>query len=202
MDDQKQYRPLDDDELDDEDVLDDELDDEAEDEADDELDEEDVSDEELDDLEDEEPDAGLGELGQDPMDFELDDEAGEEHMAIADDLEGADEAALNETGTAKLEDKIREHHSLSPELSAGDIDAAWDYTDVSGEESVGGTVATPDQDRVDDVGRAVGLEYQDDEPLDTEDKLAKRDRDRWELNPASTDEPDTREPTDLDGEEI
>jgi hypothetical protein len=83
---------------------------------------------------------------------------------------------------------LRNHHSESPELSGGDVDADWQRANDVGEESVGGTVATPDQDRVDELGAAVGIVYQDEEPLHTEEKLQKRDRERWELNPASKDE--------------
>ena len=36
----------------------------------------------------------------------------------------------------------------------------------------------------------MGITYEDDEPLDTEDKLLERDRDRWELNPESASEED------------
>ena len=54
-----------------------------------------------------------------------------------------------------------------------------------GEESVGGSVATPDQDRVDEIGAAAGLTYQDDEPLNYAGKMRRRDEERWELNPAS-----------------
>ena len=81
--------------------------------------------------------------------------------------------------------EMQEHHSTSPKLSAGDIDAAWDRADV-GEETVGGSSPTPDQDVVDQLGVAVGLTYEDNEPLDTEKKVAKRDDRRWELDPASS----------------
>ena len=73
-----------------------------------------------------------------------------------------------------------------PELSGGDIDAAWEDSDV-GEESVGGGNPTPDQDVVEELGEAYGVTYQDNEPLDFEEKLERRDDDRWELNEASKD---------------
>jgi hypothetical protein len=81
--------------------------------------------------------------------------------------------------------QLRQHHSKKPQLSGGDLDAAWQDSDVSGEESVGGSTPTPDQDRVDELGSAVGITYDDDEPLATADKLGERDRNRWELDPAS-----------------
>lgn len=74
-----------------------------------------------------------------------------------------------------------------PELAAGDVDAAWDRAD-EGEETVGGSSPTPDQDIVDKIGEAVGVSYEDNEPLRPDDKLEKRDASRWELNPASSED--------------
>lgn len=91
------------------------------------------------------------------------------------------------SGRQLLIDRLREHTAQSPELSGGDLDAAWDESAV-GEESVGGGNPTPDQDVVDELGQAVGLTYQDNEELDLEGKLAQRDRERWELDPASSDD--------------
>jgi hypothetical protein len=72
-----------------------------------------------------------------------------------------------------------------------------DFTDedstVSGEESVGGSTPTPDQDIVDELGQALGIGYEDYEPLHTADKLEDRDQDRWELNPASVEEIEEQE---------
>ena len=97
-----------------------------------------------------------------------------------------DEAAqLGSAGKYLLIEKLREHHSTSPALSGGDIDAAWEDADV-GEESVGGENPTPDQDIVEEIGRAVGLVYEDNEPLHTSQKIRARDEYRWELDPASS----------------
>lgn len=96
-----------------------------------------------------------------------------------------DEAAqLGSTGQDQIE-KLLEHHSTSPMLSGGDVDAAWEDADV-GEESVGGENPTPDQDVVDELGKAVGISYEDGEPLHTTEKLESRDEHRWELDPASS----------------
>ena len=103
-----------------------------------------------------------------------------------------DEAAqLGSTGHQQLIDKLRGHHSTSPELSGGDIDAAWEDADV-GEESVGGENPTPDQDIVEELGKAVGLTYEDNEPLHTSEKIEARDQSRWELDPASSEGYDER----------
>jgi len=101
------------------------------------------------------------------------------------------EAAKLASGCQLLLKELREHHSKSPKLSGGDLDAAWDLADA-GEETVGGSSPTPDQDVVDQLGEAVGLIYADNEPLDTEEKIAKRDCRRWELNPASSEDYKTR----------
>lgn len=102
-------------------------------------------------------------------------------------------------GRRVLEEELEEHHSQSPMLSGGDLDADWQSANQAGEETVGGSVSTPDQDRVDELGEAVGLTYHDDEPLQGEEKLRRRDRKRWELNPASAleDEEDEDRPEDL-----
>jgi hypothetical protein len=70
-------------------------------------------------------------------------------------------------------------------LTGGDVDAAWDEVDV-GEETVGGSTPTPDQDVVDDLGRAAGVTYSDTEPLRPEENEAQRDEKRWEMDPASS----------------
>ena len=94
--------------------------------------------------------------------------------------------ALN-NGRSELQERLTEHHATSPTLSGGDVDAAWEDANV-GEETAGGMAPTPDQDDVDEIGEAYGIEYEDDEPLRTGEKLAKRDEERWELNPASAEE--------------
>lgn len=94
-------------------------------------------------------------------------------------------AHLGSATRQQMIDKLREHHSSSPRLSGGDIDAAWEDADV-GEESVGGENPTPDQDIVEELGKAVGLTYQDDEPLRPSEKVKNRDQSRWELDPASS----------------
>lgn len=94
-------------------------------------------------------------------------------------------------GRGDLIRRLESHTEKSPSLSGGDIDASWDQADV-GEETVGGENPTPDQSVVEDQGQAVGLTYQDNEDLDSQGKLEKRDRDPWELNPRSDPEFSTR----------
>ena len=69
-----------------------------------------------------------------------------------------------------------------PMLSGGDVDADWQRATSSGEEAVGGSVATPDQDRVDEIGRALGVEQESDAPVTTSvEILEARDRHYWHL---------------------
>jgi hypothetical protein len=66
-------------------------------------------------------------------------------------------------------------------LTGGDIDADWRRAESVGEEAPGGTVATPDQDRVDDIGRALGVAREPDEEFRTSAEiLEERERYRRE----------------------
>ena len=108
-------------------------------------------------------------------------------------------------GRDVLREDLDEHHSLSPAITGGDLDASWQTANQAGEETVGGSVSTPDQDVVEELGEAAGLTYRDDEPLNYS-KINERDRNRWELNPESalddedesTDSDDSDEEADLD----
>ncbi|MEX2148336.1 MAG: DUF6335 family protein [Candidatus Rokuibacteriota bacterium] len=67
-------------------------------------------------------------------------------------------------------------------LAGGDLDADWRRADHVGEEAVGGSVATPDQDIVDNLGEALGVPRAPDEEVRTSQEiLEERDRNRWEL---------------------
>src|SRR5438128_637057 len=86
-------------------------------------------------------------------------------------------------GSRRMQEELEEYHSVSPVLTAGDVDASWQEAENSGEEAVGGHAPTPDQDIVDEIGRALGIELEDNHELRThEEVLADRDRHRWELD--------------------
>lgn len=106
-----------------------------------------------------------------------------------DDIEDTfEEAQEKGAGRHALRDRLESHHATSPDLSAGDVDAAWEAGQGTGEETVGGTAPTPDQDMVEELGKAVGLTYEDDEPLGGDRKLRQRDEERWELDPESAED--------------
>ena len=63
-----------------------------------------------------------------------------------------------EVAESELLREIAEQGGVSPADSGGDLDADWQRAQSSGEEAVGGSVATPDQDVVDEVARPLGVE--------------------------------------------
>lgn len=97
-------------------------------------------------------------------------------------------ASAARTGRQELKEALREHTETSPALTGGDIDADWQNAYSQGDEAPGGDNPTPDQDRVDEIGKALGLQYEDNEELKGVDKIAERDRHRWELDPASAED--------------
>jgi hypothetical protein len=92
------------------------------------------------------------------------------------------------TGRAEMNQTLREHRGMSPEITAGDVDVDVEDAYFTGEEAPGGDNPTPDQDVVDDIGRALGVEYEDTEELKASDKVVERDKHRWELDPASAED--------------
>jgi len=99
-------------------------------------------------------------------------------------------ASSARSGRRGLRDRFDQHTETSPALTGGDVDADWESAYSVGDEAPGGDSPTPDQDIVDDIGRAVGVEYQDNEELKGDEKIADRDRHRWELDPASAEDYD------------
>lgn len=91
-------------------------------------------------------------------------------------------------GQREQEERLRQNTHTDPGLSAGDIDAKWEMGEWNGEETVSGDHPTPDQSNTEDVAGAVGIHYQDDEELKVGEKERARDKDRWELDPASSED--------------
>jgi hypothetical protein len=80
------------------------------------------------------------------------------------------------------EEELERHRESSPRLTGGDVDADWMMAASTGDEAVGGSVATPDQDVVDEIGRALGVEQPDEAELRTSEEILRaRDRFRWHL---------------------
>lgn len=87
----------------------------------------------------------------------------------------------------------KEVTQTGPDITAGDVDADWESAYSVGDEAPGGDNPTPDQDVVDEIGQALGMEYADDEELGGTEKISNRDDDRWELDPESSEDFDERD---------
>ena len=91
-------------------------------------------------------------------------------------------------GSARLAERLREDGSADLVVTGGDLDANWANAQFSGDESAVSSSPTPDQGVVDDIGKAMGVTYQDNEELRVGEKERDRDRKRFELDPASSDD--------------
>ena len=98
------------------------------------------------------------------------------------------DASSFRTGRRELRERYDVHTETSPALTGGDVDADWESAYSVGDEAPGGDNPTPDQGVVEDIGKAVGVRYDDNEELKGEQKIIERDRHRWELDPASSDD--------------
>ncbi len=82
----------------------------------------------------------------------------------------------------------RDHTRSGSAITGGDVDTDWNEAYASGEEAPGGDMPTPDQDVVEEIGRALGVEYEDAEELTGAEKIEDRDRTRRENDPASAED--------------
>ncbi len=90
------------------------------------------------------------------------------------------------TSPKELIERIEENTAASPADSGGDIDANWEDVNTSGSESVFGDNPTPDQSDAEANANAMGVNFDDDEPLDFTGKLNELDKNRYELDEDST----------------
>lgn len=81
-----------------------------------------------------------------------------------------------------LAHRLRNNTAASPRDAGGDVDASWEDVNESGSESFSGDNPTPDQSNVEENAQAVGVSFEDNEELEFEEKIEKRDRDRFELD--------------------
>jgi hypothetical protein len=85
----------------------------------------------------------------------------------------------------ELLERLDVNNDSSPADTGGDIDADWEDVNRAGSETFAGDNPTPDQSDVEANAHAMGIDFQDNEPLDFTEKLEKRDRDRYELDESS-----------------
>ena len=91
-------------------------------------------------------------------------------------------------GTKQLADRVQNNQGTNPTLSGGDIDARWEDAESGGDETVGGSTATPGANDLDAMGKAAGVTYADGEELKVGEKENRRDTHRWELDPAASED--------------
>jgi hypothetical protein len=91
------------------------------------------------------------------------------------------------TGRAEIAENLAKHRGMTG-VTGGDPDVNIEEAYFGGDEAPGGDNPTPDQDIVDDIGKALGVEYEDNEELKASEKVGARDKHRWELDPASSED--------------
>ena len=92
------------------------------------------------------------------------------------------------TGRAEIAEHLHNHSSMTPAITAGDVDVDVEDAYFTGDEVPGGDNPTPDQDVVDEIGKALGVQYDDNEELKASEKIVERDKHRWEMDPASSED--------------
>lgn len=103
-------------------------------------------------------------------------------------IEPFDGGTAVEAGRFALRQRLDHNLATTPKLSGGDIDAQWEMAESTGDETAGGSMPTPDQNITEEFGEAIGITYEPGEELRCSEKERWRDRRRWELDPASSDD--------------
>lgn len=97
----------------------------------------------------------------------------------------AEEIKHSPKATGELVERLIDFHSSSPAISGGDIDATWEESEDTGDETVFSSNPTPDQSDVERNAHAMGIDFQDNEELDFVEKIEERDENRFELDERS-----------------
>jgi hypothetical protein len=92
------------------------------------------------------------------------------------------------SGRAEMAQSAREHRGMSSDITGGDVDVDVEDAYFTGDEAPGGDNPSPDLEVVDDIGKALGVRYEDDEELKGAEKVEARDKHRWEMDPASSED--------------
>src|SRR5688500_8314935 len=95
----------------------------------------------------------------------------EEQEQTAEEASRLDEIDDVPMAPQELLERLDETHAASPADSGGDIDAQWEEVNTSGSEAVFGHNPTPDQSNVEANAHAMGIDFQDNEPLDFVKKM-------------------------------
>ncbi|MFW6296673.1 MAG: DUF6335 family protein [Halothece sp.] len=94
----------------------------------------------------------------------------------------------NNGGMGRTLERLHPHSASGSDASGGDINANVYQAKVVGDEAVGGLAPTPGQNITDNLQEAAGIPSVEKEPVQTKDKLDRRDDSRWELDPKSSED--------------
>jgi len=92
------------------------------------------------------------------------------------------------SGRADIAHQRRMHTGMPESITGGDVDVNVEDAYFTGDEAPGGDNPSPDMEVVDDIGRALGVQYDDAEELKGSEKIVERDKHRWEYDPASAED--------------
>lgn len=120
------------------------------------------------------------------IDWEENEREDRNRNGLGDDIEPP--AIDASASAAKLAHRLKNDSLADPTITAGDLDAQWESAQFTGDESAVSSMPTPEHSVVDEIGKAMGVTYQDDEELKVGEKERSRDKRRWELDPASSDD--------------
>ena len=103
--------------------------------------------------------------------------------------DGIEPPAVDVTaGAANLAHRLQNDGLADPVVTGGDVDVQLEGAQFSGDESAVSSMPSPEHNVVDDIGRSMGVTYQDNEELKFGEKERSRDEKRWELDPASSED--------------
>jgi hypothetical protein len=91
-------------------------------------------------------------------------------------------------GSRKLAERLKNDPLADPVVTGGDLDADFEQAQFTGDESAVSSMPTPENNDVDNIGQAMGVTYQENEELKAGEKERSRDKHRWELDPASSED--------------
>jgi hypothetical protein len=111
----------------------------------------------------------------------------ETHTTPPSSLDMGSLSSAARSGRAGMDHNLRDHQGMN-DVTGGDPDVDVEDAYFGGDEAPGGDNPSPDMEVVDDIGKALGVTYNDNEELKGADKVIERDKHRWELDPASSDD--------------
>lgn len=91
-------------------------------------------------------------------------------------------------GSRKLAERLKNDPLADPVVTGGDLDANFEQAQFTGDESVVTSMPNPENNVVEEIGEGMGVTYADNEELKAGEKERSRDRKRWELDPASSED--------------